>query len=177
MLTEEHDVLRRRWYNRKEQRARSGNVGIDALIYMAYCQLRGRFGGRPCIVGCVDVYQLEFRFVSTTAHPWAHVLWKVVSQRRSSLESQPDSLAVFSSPCLPLLRTELIRRMKRFQVANHACLMIKYAKDKRYDQNGVATHDRSALLSVSLWAAHACLCHDVCVFGSVQASDIGCVSY
>lgn len=39
--------------------------------------------------------------------------------------------------------------MKRFQVANHACLMIKYAKDVRYDQNGVSTHDRSVVSLLS----------------------------
>ena len=39
-------------------------------------------------------------------------------------------------------RTELIRRIKRFQVANQACMMIKYSKDDRYDKNGIATHDQ-----------------------------------
>lgn len=39
-------------------------------------------------------------------------------------------------------RTELIRRMRRFQVANHSCLMIKYSKDDRYDKSSVATHDK-----------------------------------
>lgn len=38
--------------------------------------------------------------------------------------------------------TELIRRMKRFQIANHSCLMIKYSKDIRYSENGVSTHDK-----------------------------------
>lgn len=42
----------------------------------------------------------------------------------------------------PPCRTELVRRMKRFQIANHACLIIKYAKDERYDKKGVATHDK-----------------------------------
>ena len=50
-------------------------------------------------------------------------------------------------------RTELIRRMRRFTVANHSCLMIKYAKDDRYSDEGVATHDRqisSAMLATTL---------------------------
>ena len=49
--------------------------------------------------------------------------------------------------------TELIRRMRRFTVANHSCLMIKYAKDDRYSDDGVATHDRqisSAMLATTL---------------------------
>jgi len=32
--------------------------------------------------------------------------------------------------------------MRRFQVANHSCLMVKYSKDDRYDRDAVATHDR-----------------------------------
>ena len=32
--------------------------------------------------------------------------------------------------------------MKRFQVANQACMMIKYNKDDRYDQDRIATHDK-----------------------------------
>lgn len=43
--------------------------------------------------------------------------------------------------------------MRRFTVANHSCLMIKYAKDDRYSDEGVATHDRqisSAMLATSL---------------------------
>ena len=39
-------------------------------------------------------------------------------------------------------RTELLRRMRRYQVANHACFIVKYAKDDRYDKEAVATHDR-----------------------------------
>ena len=34
-----------------------------------------------------------------------------------------------------------MRRIKRFQVANHACLMIKYSKDDRYDKSRISTHD------------------------------------
>ena len=41
-----------------------------------------------------------------------------------------------------LNRTELLRRIKRYQVANHSCIVIKYEKDNRYDAAGVATHDR-----------------------------------
>ena len=41
-----------------------------------------------------------------------------------------------------LHRTELIRRIKRFQVANQACMMIKYSRDDRYDKARIATHDQ-----------------------------------
>uniref|UniRef100_A0A8C9PPC9 Thymidine kinase, cytosolic n=1 Tax=Spermophilus dauricus TaxID=99837 RepID=A0A8C9PPC9_SPEDA len=37
--------------------------------------------------------------------------------------------------------TELMRRVRRFQVAQYKCLVIKYAKDTRYS-NSFSTHDR-----------------------------------
>jgi len=45
--------------------------------------------------------------------------------------------------------TELIRRLKRYQVAQYSCLIVKYAKDTRYDDTGIATHDRQTLKAVS----------------------------
>lgn len=49
-------------------------------------------------------------------------------------------------------RTELMRRMKRYQIANYKCLVVKYAKDNRYDKEGIATHDRYVLLwNKGLW--------------------------
>uniref|UniRef100_A0A8C7E2N8 Thymidine kinase n=1 Tax=Naja naja TaxID=35670 RepID=A0A8C7E2N8_NAJNA len=41
--------------------------------------------------------------------------------------------------------TELMRRVRRFQIAQYKCLLIKYAKDTRYCVNGVSTHDRWSL--------------------------------
>lgn len=41
-----------------------------------------------------------------------------------------------------LCSTELMRRVRRFQIAQYNCLVIKYAKDTRYSDKGVATHDR-----------------------------------
>uniref|UniRef100_A0A8D0L851 Thymidine kinase n=1 Tax=Sphenodon punctatus TaxID=8508 RepID=A0A8D0L851_SPHPU len=41
--------------------------------------------------------------------------------------------------------TELMRRVRRFQVAQYKCLLIKYAKDTRYCINGVSTHDRNTM--------------------------------
>ncbi|KAK7072749.1 Thymidine kinase, cytosolic [Halocaridina rubra] len=45
--------------------------------------------------------------------------------------------------------TELMRRLKRYQIAKHNCLIIKYAKDVRYDNDGIATHDKQTLPAVS----------------------------
>ena len=44
--------------------------------------------------------------------------------------------------CLLLCSTELMRRVRRFQIAQYNCLVIKYAKDQRYSDTGMATHDK-----------------------------------
>lgn len=45
--------------------------------------------------------------------------------------------------------TELIRRLKRYEIARYECLIVKYANDTRYDATGIATHDRQTLHAVS----------------------------
>ena len=45
--------------------------------------------------------------------------------------------------------TELIRRLKRYQIARYECLIVRYSKDNRYDDKGIATHDKQSLLAVS----------------------------
>lgn len=44
--------------------------------------------------------------------------------------------------CRLLCSTELMRRVRRFQIAQYNCLVIKYAKDTRYSDTGMATHDK-----------------------------------
>ncbi|KAI4832697.1 hypothetical protein KUCAC02_015652 [Chaenocephalus aceratus] len=44
--------------------------------------------------------------------------------------------------------TELLRRVRRFQIAQYNCLVIKYAKDTRYSDTGVATHDKNIMEAV-----------------------------
>uniref|UniRef100_A0A671L906 Thymidine kinase n=1 Tax=Sinocyclocheilus anshuiensis TaxID=1608454 RepID=A0A671L906_9TELE len=39
--------------------------------------------------------------------------------------------------CVCVFSTELMRRVRRFQVAQYSCLVIKYAKDTRYSQTGM----------------------------------------
>ena len=45
--------------------------------------------------------------------------------------------------------TELIRRLKRYQVAKYNCLIVRYAKDDRYSSDGISTHDKQQLPAVS----------------------------
>lgn len=43
-----------------------------------------------------------------------------------------------------------MRRMKRYQIANYKCLVVKYSKDDRYDKEGIATHDRYDMNSIGV---------------------------
>ncbi|EDO40073.1 predicted protein [Nematostella vectensis] len=65
--------------------------------------------------------------------------------RHHSISECPGQIQVIFGPMFSGKTTELLRRIKRYQVANHKCLLIKYAKDIRYDEEGVATHDRQIL--------------------------------
>lgn len=44
--------------------------------------------------------------------------------------------------------TELMRRIQRYKYANHECLLIKYAKDSRYSDDYMSTHDKHMLPAV-----------------------------
>lgn len=59
------------------------------------------------------------------------------------------SIQVIFGPMFSGKTTELIRRLKRYQVANHKCLIIKYANDTRYVNNGLSTHDKQTLPAVA----------------------------
>jgi len=48
--------------------------------------------------------------------------------------------------------TELIRRLKRYRVAQYEVLIVKYDKDNRYNDGGIATHCGQSLPAV---AAHS----------------------
>jgi len=54
-------------------------------------------------------------------------------------------IQVIFGPMFSGKTTELLRRIKRYQIANHSCMVVKYEKDNRYDADGVATHDRQTL--------------------------------
>jgi thymidine kinase len=38
--------------------------------------------------------------------------------------------------------TELLRRMKRHEIAGSKCLRVKFCEDNRYSDDSIATHDR-----------------------------------
>lgn len=42
-----------------------------------------------------------------------------------------------------------MRRLKRYQFAKHSCLIVKYQRDNRYDEENIATHDQQTMSAVS----------------------------
>lgn len=64
-------------------------------------------------------------------------------------------IQVILGPMFSGKSTELMRRVRRFQIAQYKCLVIKYAKDTRYSSN-FSTHDRN-----TMEALPACRLQDV----------------
>lgn len=58
-------------------------------------------------------------------------------------------IQVIFGPMFSGKSTELMRRVRRFQIAQYQCLVIKYAKDTRYSDNDMATHDKYTMAAVS----------------------------
>ena len=54
-------------------------------------------------------------------------------------------IQVIFGPMFSGKTTELIRRLKRYQIANHKCLIFKYTKDERYGKDGIVTHRQHLL--------------------------------
>ena len=70
--------------------------------------------------------------------------------RRNSANAQNlGQIQLILGPMFSGKSTELIRRLKRYQIARYECLIVKYAKDVRYDDEGIATHDKQTLKAVS----------------------------
>lgn len=47
--------------------------------------------------------------------------------------------------------TEMLRRIRRYTIAQKHCLVIKYARDTRYSVDKLATHDRYAAFLVDFY--------------------------
>ncbi|XP_040891688.1 thymidine kinase, cytosolic isoform X2 [Toxotes jaculatrix] len=57
-------------------------------------------------------------------------------------------IQVIFGPMFSGKSTELMRRVRRFQIAQYNCLVVKYAKDTRYSDTGMATHDKNTMEAV-----------------------------
>ena len=73
----------------------------------------------------------------------------LMRSRRASKTSQIGQIQIIVGPMFSGKSTELIRRLKRYQIARYECLIVKYAKDLRYDSESIATHDQQTLKAVS----------------------------
>ncbi|KAG6936840.1 thymidine kinase 1, soluble [Chelydra serpentina] len=71
-------------------------------------------------------------------------------------------IQVIFGPMFSGKSTELMRRVRRFQIAQYKCLVIKYAKDTRYCTDGVSTHDRNTMEALS-----------ACYLGDVHQEALG----
>lgn len=64
------------------------------------------------------------------------------SRINRALEAQ---IQVILGPMFSGKTTELLRRIRRFTIANKKCVVIKYNKDNRYSQDCMSTHDKYVL--------------------------------
>uniref|UniRef100_A0A3Q3Q9E0 Thymidine kinase n=1 Tax=Monopterus albus TaxID=43700 RepID=A0A3Q3Q9E0_MONAL len=83
------------------------------------------------------------------------------------LPNSPKTVRGQIQVCFRLMSTELMRRVRRFQIAQYNCLVIKYAKDTRYSDSDMVTHDKNTMEAIPA----ACLEHvrplalQACVIG------------
>jgi len=56
--------------------------------------------------------------------------------------SKYGRIQLITGPMFSGKSTELLRKMRVFEVAKHCSLIIKYSKDKRYDNTKISTHDK-----------------------------------
>ena len=62
-----------------------------------------------------------------------------------SLPKLKGHIELIIGPMFAGKSTELVRRMKRHEVAGNKCLRIKFAEDTRYSEDSIATHDKYGL--------------------------------
>ena len=55
------------------------------------------------------------------------------------------SVALILGPMFSGKSTELLRRIRRYTVAQRKCLVVKYSRDTRYSTEKMSTHDRCVL--------------------------------
>ncbi|XP_029290771.1 thymidine kinase, cytosolic [Cottoperca gobio] len=66
----------------------------------------------------------------------------------NSPRKEQGQIQVIFGPMFSGKSTELMRRVRRFQIAQYNCLVIKYIKDSRYSDTGMATHDKCTMEAV-----------------------------
>jgi thymidine kinase len=59
-----------------------------------------------------------------------------------STQKTEGEIQLIFGPMFSGKTTELLRRIKRYKIANRICLLIKYRVDDRYSNENVSTHDK-----------------------------------
>ena len=62
-------------------------------------------------------------------------------------DASNGSLQVIFGPMFSGKTTELMRRIRRYKIAQRKCLVIKYKADTRYSEDKASTHDSFVSLS------------------------------
>ncbi len=57
-------------------------------------------------------------------------------------KAKSGQIQIIFGPMFSGKTTELLRRIRRFTVANRTCLVIKYKQDTRYSEEHMSTHDK-----------------------------------
>ncbi|XP_067860104.1 thymidine kinase, cytosolic isoform X2 [Heptranchias perlo] len=66
----------------------------------------------------------------------------------SSPSKMKGQIQIIFGPMFSGKSTELMRRVRRFRIAQYRCLVVKYAKDTRYSNEDLATHDKFTMQAV-----------------------------
>lgn len=62
-------------------------------------------------------------------------------------QQQVGQIQLIFGPMFSGKSTELLRRIKRYTIANRKCLVVKYRADTRYSVDNMSTHDKQ------MWSA------------------------
>jgi len=69
--------------------------------------------------------------------------------QKDSIVKEGGQIQLIFGPMFSGKSTELIRRLKRYRVAQYEVLIVKYDKDNRYSDEGIATHCGQSLPAIA----------------------------
>lgn len=68
----------------------------------------------------------------------------------SNMSKRVGQIQLIIGPMYAGKTSELLRRIRRYTIANRSCAVIKYRKDTRFSEDNMATHDKYATSSRSI---------------------------
>jgi hypothetical protein len=83
----------------------------------------------------------QSNLLDQTNHTSVHHLSKTMSSLTAHHPPR-GRIELIIGPMFAGKSTELLRRVKRHEIAGSKCLRIKFAGDVRYSEDSIATHDR-----------------------------------